>query len=125
MQSQWSLCLILSSQSQKNALRRDLLSKINGKRWNMEDERTKLNDPARGKVTHMKYGKARKLTFDIGERVFPDGRELVAHKREQKEETGELQDIKEAVGFPMAPNPSGLNIQDVDDDLKLLGIKHS
>ncbi|EPB81780.1 hypothetical protein HMPREF1544_11494 [Mucor circinelloides 1006PhL] len=93
--------------SQKNALRRDLLSKINGKRWNMEDERTKLNDPARG------------------ERVFPDGRELVAHKREQKEETGELQDIKEAVGFPMAPNPSGLSIQDVDDDLKLLGIKHS
>ncbi|KAL7325558.1 hypothetical protein PS15p_208018 [Mucor circinelloides] len=93
--------------SQKNALRRDLLSKINGKRWNMEDERTKLNNPARG------------------ERVFPDGRELVAHKREQKEETGELQDIKEAVGFPMAPNPSGLSIQDVDDDLKLLGIKHS
>ncbi|GAN04559.1 hypothetical protein MAM1_0067c04020 [Mucor ambiguus] len=93
--------------SQKNALRRDLLSKINGKRWNMEDERTKLNDPARG------------------ERVFPDGRELVAHKREQKEETGELQDIKEAIGFPMAPNPSGLSIQDVDDDLKLLGIKHS
>ncbi|KAG2190596.1 hypothetical protein INT46_003297 [Mucor plumbeus] len=93
--------------SQKNALRRDLLTKINGKRWNMEDERTKLNDPARG------------------ERVFPDGRELVAHKREQKEETGELQDIKEAIGFPMAPNPPGLSIQDVDDDLKLLGIKHS
>ena len=72
-------------------------------------------------------GEAKHLNwhFDIGERVFPDGRELVAHKREQKEETGELQDIKEAIGFPMAPNPSGLSIQDVDDDLKLLGIKHS
>ncbi|CEP16921.1 hypothetical protein [Parasitella parasitica] len=93
--------------SQKNALRRELLGKINNKRWSIEDERTKLNDPARG------------------EREFPDGRELVVHKREQKEETGELQDIKEAIGFPMAPNPSGLNIQDVDDDLKLLGIKQS
>lgn len=93
----------------------------------MEDERTKLNDPARGKVTHTTVNliEKKKLTFDIGERVFPDGRELVVHKREQKEETGELQDIKEAIGFPMAPNPSGLSIQDVDDDLKLLGIKHS
>lgn len=90
----------------------------------MEDERTKLNDPARGTVTHM-WRRNTELTFDVGERVFPDGRELVAHKREQKEETGELQDIKEAIGFPMAPNPSGLSIQDVDDDLKLLGIKHS
>jgi hypothetical protein len=62
------------------------------------------------------------LILPLGERVFPDGRELVVHKREQKEETGELQDIKEAVGFPMAPNPSGLNAQDVDEDLKLLGI---
>ncbi|KAG2200655.1 hypothetical protein INT47_005811 [Mucor saturninus] len=90
--------------SQKNALRRNLLSSINGKRWNIEDERTKLNDPARA------------------DRVFPDGREMVAHKREQKEETGELQDIKEAVGFPMAPNPTGLSLQDVEQDLKILGI---
>lgn len=47
---------------------------------------------------------------------------MASHKREQKDETGELQDIKEAIGFPMAPNPTGLSIQDVDDDLKLLGI---
>lgn len=47
---------------------------------------------------------------------------MVAHKREQKEETGELQDIKEAVGFPMAPNPTGLSLQDVEQDLKILGI---
>ncbi|CAO3648275.1 unnamed protein product [Mucor hiemalis] len=93
--------------SQKNALRRNLLSSINGKRWNLEDERTKLNDPTRT------------------ERVFPDGREMASHKREQKDETGELQDIKEAIGFPMAPNPSGLSIQDVDDDLKLLGINRN
>ncbi|GAA5807129.1 hypothetical protein MFLAVUS_000480 [Mucor flavus] len=93
--------------SQKNALRRDLLSSINGKRWNIEDERTKLNDPARS------------------DRVFPDGREMVAHKREQKEETGELQDIKETVGFPMAPMPTGLSLQDVEDDLKILGINRN
>ncbi|GAA5797309.1 hypothetical protein HPULCUR_002690 [Helicostylum pulchrum] len=93
--------------SQKNALRRDLLSNINGKRWNIEDERTKLNDPARS------------------DRVFPDGREMVAHKREQKEETGELQDIKETVGFPMAPIPTGLSLQDVEDDLKILGINRN
>ncbi|KAG2232045.1 hypothetical protein INT48_009393 [Thamnidium elegans] len=93
--------------SQKNALRRDLLSSINGKRWNIEDERTKLNDPART------------------DRVFPDGREMVAHKREQKEETGELQDIKETAGFPMAPIPTGLSLQDVEDDLKILGINRN
>ncbi|KAI9356933.1 Sds3-like-domain-containing protein [Pilaira anomala] len=93
--------------SQKNALRRNLLSSINGKRWNIEDERTQLNDPARN------------------DRVFPDGREMVAHKREQKEETVELQDIKETVGFPMAPNPAGLSLQNVEDDLKLLGINRN
>ena len=54
--------------------------------------------------------------------LFPDGREMIAHKRELKEETGELQDIKEAIGFPMAPNPSGLNAHDLNEDLKLLGI---
>lgn len=60
-----------------------------------------------------------------GDRVFPDGREMVAHKREQKEETGELQDIKETVGFPMAPMPTGLSLQDVEDDLKILGINRN
>lgn len=37
----------ISLQSQKNALRRSLLSSIHGKRWNIEDERSKLNDVAR------------------------------------------------------------------------------
>lgn len=50
---------------------------------------------------------------------------MVAHKREQKEETGELQDIKETVGFPMAPIPTGLSLQDVEDDLKILGINRN
>lgn len=50
---------------------------------------------------------------------------MVAHKREQKEETVELQDIKETVGFPMAPNPAGLSLQNVEDDLKLLGINRN
>ncbi|OBZ89644.1 Transcriptional regulatory protein dep1 [Choanephora cucurbitarum] len=90
--------------SQRNALRRQLLEQINGKRWSIEDERSKLNDPS--KNGHL----------------FPDGREMIAHKRELKEETGELQDIKEAIGFPMAPNPSGLNAHDLNEDLKLLGI---
>lgn len=92
--------------SQKNALRRNLLSSIYTKRWRMDDERSKLNDPARN-------------------RLLMDGRELVSHKREQKEESGELQDIKEAVGFPMAPNPSGLTSEDVDEDLKILGINRT
>ncbi|KAI8992379.1 Sds3-like-domain-containing protein [Pilobolus umbonatus] len=92
--------------SQKNALRRNLLSGIYTKRWRMDDERAKLNDPTRN-------------------RIFLDGREMVAHKRGQKEESGELQDIKEAVGFPMAPNPIGLNSEDVDEDLKILGINRN
>jgi hypothetical protein len=50
---------------------------------------------------------------------------MVVHKREQKEETGELQDIKEVIGMPMAPNPTGLSLHDVDEDLKLLGINNN
>ncbi|KAI8079673.1 Sds3-like-domain-containing protein [Gilbertella persicaria] len=35
--------------SQRNALRRQLLEHINGKRWSMEDERTRLNDQSKSK----------------------------------------------------------------------------
>ncbi|KAI8364327.1 Sds3-like-domain-containing protein [Choanephora cucurbitarum] len=35
--------------SQRNALRRQLLEQINGKRWSIEDERSKLNDPSKSK----------------------------------------------------------------------------
>jgi hypothetical protein len=45
----------------------------------------------------------------------------LVHKRERKEEIDELQDIKR-MGFPMAPDPSGLSADDVDEDLKKLGI---
>lgn len=56
---------------------------------------------------------------------FPDGREIGLRKIENKEETNQLQDIKEMLGFPMAPVPSGLSRQDMDHDLKLLGLLSS
>lgn len=94
--------------SQKNALRRDLLSDIHNKKWSMENERKKLNEVSTDRLL-----------------LFPDGREMMLHKRELKEETSELSEMKETIGFPMAPNPKGLNSQDIDEDLRLLGIHHS
>lgn len=64
----------------------------------------------------------RGIDKEIGTSELLNGREIVVRKKETKEETNELQDIKEILGFPMAPNPSGLSVQDVDDDLKLLGL---
>ncbi|KAI8883051.1 hypothetical protein K501DRAFT_285531 [Backusella circina FSU 941] len=89
--------------SQKTALRRNLLSNLHSKKWNTEDERTKLNDPTQ-------------------DPIYPNGHKLLVHKREQKEEAHELQDIIKRVGFPMAPDPSSLSTEDVDEDLKKLGI---
>jgi hypothetical protein len=40
----------------------------------------------------------------------------------QKKEMNELTEIKKSIGFPMAPNPSGLSSRDVDEDLRLLGL---
>ncbi|RCH80875.1 hypothetical protein CU097_003594, partial [Rhizopus azygosporus] len=89
--------------SQKNALRRNLLSSIHDKKWSIENERKKLNDLSMNKPQH-------------------DERELIIQKREQRDETNELIDIKETIGFPMAPNPTGLNAQDIDEDLRIMGI---
>ncbi|KAG1137478.1 hypothetical protein G6F38_011284 [Rhizopus arrhizus] len=74
----------------------------------MENERKKLNEVSTDRLL-----------------LFPDGREMMLHKRELKEETSELSEMKETIGFPMAPNPKGLNSQDIDEDLRLLGIHHS
>ncbi|KAG1325320.1 hypothetical protein G6F63_012208 [Rhizopus arrhizus] len=87
---------------------RDLLSDIHNKKWSMENERKKLNEVSTDRLL-----------------LFPDGREMMLHKRELKEETSELSEMKETIGFPMAPNPKGLNSQDIDEDLRLLGIHHS
>ncbi|KAI8981716.1 Sds3-like-domain-containing protein [Mycotypha africana] len=91
--------------SQKNALRRALIETINNKKWSVDDERAKLNDLTRADCHRL-----------------PNGREMVLSKKEKKEETADLQDTKDAIGFPMAPRPTGLNPRDVDEDMKLLGI---
>ncbi|KAI8375936.1 uncharacterized protein BYT42DRAFT_614731 [Radiomyces spectabilis] len=80
--------------SQRQALRRQLLSTVNERRWAMDVERS--------------------------EDAFPDGHAMLLHKREQREEVAELQDIKEAIGFPVAPKTSGLSSKDIEDDLRLL-----
>ncbi|KAG0863722.1 hypothetical protein G6F57_013117 [Rhizopus arrhizus] len=84
---------------------RDLLSDIHNKKWSMENERKKLNEVSTDRLL-----------------LFPDGREMMLHKRELKEETSELSEMKETIGFPMAPNPKGLNSQDIDEDLRLLDL---
>ncbi|KAG1459395.1 hypothetical protein G6F56_006171 [Rhizopus delemar] len=90
--------------SQKNSLRRNLLSSINRKKWSMEGERKKASD------------------FSTVGQLFSDGQALILHKKEMKEEADDLNEIKESIGFPMAPNPKGLDSRDVDEDLRLLGI---
>ncbi|KAG0176353.1 Transcriptional regulatory protein [Apophysomyces sp. BC1034] len=90
--------------SQKSALRREIITSINGKRWMMDDERGKLNEGT------------------TSQRLVPNTNSMLLHKRQRKEESSELQDIKEAIGFPMAPKPSGLSTKDIRDDLAALGV---
>ncbi|KAI9030858.1 Sds3-like-domain-containing protein [Phycomyces nitens] len=89
--------------SKKNALRREILASLNGKRFSMENERAKLND----------------ITPD---RPLSDPTVLLLRKRHQKEESGELQDIKETIGFPMAPPATGLSNKDIEEDLLALRV---
>ncbi|KAI8332448.1 Sds3-like-domain-containing protein [Chlamydoabsidia padenii] len=91
--------------SRKAAMRRDLLSTTNGKRWRLEDEQNKLNDPLQ------KPGK-----------LIPDAPTLRLQKQYKREEAMELQDIKDAIGFPRAPQVPGSSQQDIRDDLLLLGL---
>ncbi|KAI8097105.1 Sds3-like-domain-containing protein [Halteromyces radiatus] len=91
--------------SSKTAIRRDLLTTVNGKHWRLEDEQSKLNDPLQ------KPGK-----------LIPDVHKLRLQKQIRREETLELQDIKDAIGFPRAPQAAGLTSQNIRDDLLLLGL---
>lgn len=91
----------------------------------MENERKKLNEVSTGKLLVQKKKDASIDLVIDRLLLFPDGREMMLHKRELKEETSELSEMKETIGFPMAPNPKGLNSQDIDEDLRLLGIHHS
>jgi hypothetical protein len=49
---------------------------------------------------------------------------MVAHKQKQKDEMTELRDIRQTVGFPMAPVPTGLCTEDIDEDFRKFGIEH-
>jgi hypothetical protein len=97
----------------------------------MEDERAKLKEQTQGMWYTCFYICVFCLHdhnfffffffFFFLDSIYPNRRELLVHKRERKEEIDELQDIKR-MGFPMAPDPSGLSADDVDEDLKKLGI---
>ncbi|KAI9272458.1 Sds3-like-domain-containing protein [Sporodiniella umbellata] len=89
--------------SQRNSLRRDVFHRIHQKKWDVENERKKANLPE-------------------GPPSFTDGAIFISYKKESKEETDELSQLKESVGFPMAPVPKGLHPRDIDEDLRLLGI---
>ncbi|KAI9304289.1 hypothetical protein BJ944DRAFT_267069 [Cunninghamella echinulata] len=91
--------------ARRNAMKRDLLSSVDGKRWRIEDEIDKLSDPLQ------KPGK-----------VIPDIHKLRTQKQVRREETMELQDIKDVIGFPRAPQVPGLSHQDIYDDLLALGL---
>jgi hypothetical protein len=52
--------------------------------------------------------------------ILEESTDIPVHK---KQDTERLQDIKENIGFPRAPNPNGLTAKDVDNDLTLLGLK--
>ncbi|ORZ20487.1 Sds3-like-domain-containing protein [Absidia repens] len=91
--------------SRKSSIRRELLASTNGKRWRLEDEQGKLNDPLQ------KPGK-----------LLPDAHTLRLQKQRKQEETLDLQHIKDVIGFPRAPQVPDLSSQDIRDDLLLLGL---
>ncbi|CAO3592889.1 unnamed protein product [Absidia cylindrospora] len=94
--------------SRKASMRREILAETNGKRWRLEDEQGKLNDPSQ------KPGN-----------LISDTNTLMIQKQGKREETLDLQDIKDAIGFPRAPQVAGLSSQDIRDDLRLLGLDTS
>ncbi|ORZ03681.1 Sds3-like-domain-containing protein [Syncephalastrum racemosum] len=91
--------------SRKNALRRSILSELNRKRWDLDNEREKLNDGP-----------------SDADRM-PDVRTLSARKRYVAEETRELHRVKQILGFPTAPNADGLPVHLIQDDLVAYGLK--
>ncbi|KAF7731851.1 Transcriptional regulatory protein [Apophysomyces ossiformis] len=93
--------------SQKSALRREIITSINGRRWKMDEERGKLNEG---------------VAAATPQSLVPNTHSMLLQKRERKEEASELQDIKEVIGFPMAPKPSGLTDKDIREDLAALGV---
>lgn len=88
----------------KNGLRRSILDTLNRKRWDLDTERDKLNEP-----------------LTDADRV-PDPNVLVHRKRGQTDETRDLHRITHSIGFPMAPKAEGLAKDSVEDDLVALGI---
>ncbi|KAI7885510.1 hypothetical protein K492DRAFT_12862 [Lichtheimia hyalospora FSU 10163] len=88
----------------KNGLRRSILDTLNRKRWDLDTERDKLNEP-----------------LTDADRV-PDANVLGHRKRGQSEETRDLHRITHSIGFPMAPKAEGLAKDSVEDDLVALGI---
>ncbi|ORX62320.1 hypothetical protein DM01DRAFT_1331762 [Hesseltinella vesiculosa] len=93
-------------QSRKNAMRRDLMMEVNDKRWKIEDEHYELNDLAQRQAQAM-----------------PDLQHLHLQKMSREDQSMDLQDIKEFLGFPRAPRVPGLSSQDVNDDLVALGLE--
>ncbi|SAM05160.1 hypothetical protein [Absidia glauca] len=91
--------------SRKSAIRKELLATTHGKRWRLEDEQSKLNDPVH------RSGK-----------VIPDMHTLGLQKQVRRKKTMDLQDINDVIGFPRAPQVPGLSQQDIQDDLLILGL---
>ncbi|KAI8141959.1 Sds3-like-domain-containing protein [Fennellomyces sp. T-0311] len=90
--------------SGKNALRRDLLGSLNRKRWDLDNERDKLNEP-----------------LSDADRV-PDPSMLLQRKRTQADESRDLHRVTQSIGFPIAPRTTGISSKSIEEDLIALGI---
>lgn len=54
--------------------------------------------------------------------MIPDVHTLGLQKQVKRKKTMDLQDIKDVIGFPRAPQVPGLSQQDIEDDLLVLGL---
>lgn len=98
---------------------------LNRKRWDLDTERDKLNEPLTGKERAAMHIEFKWLTAEIDADRVPDANVLVHRKRGQSEETRDLHRITHSIGFPMAPKAEGLAKDSVEDDLVALGVSYS
>ncbi|RUP50151.1 Sds3-like-domain-containing protein, partial [Jimgerdemannia flammicorona] len=92
--------------SEKSSLRRELISNLSAKQWKLEEEHNLLNE----------------IIPSQQNSAPPDRPAMLRHKKVQKVEAGELKNIQETVGFPVAPHVQGLAKKDMDEDFESLGL---
>ncbi|OZJ06290.1 hypothetical protein BZG36_00774 [Bifiguratus adelaidae] len=91
-----------SAMDRRAALRREMMEKLNKCRWDLEEERTKLND----------------ILADF--ELVPDKAAMQCVRKYWKTEAQDVKSMRDTTGFPLPPNVSGASERDIVEDFEAL-----